>query len=258
MGLGGRREKQVIAADPRNTRWLNDTSSPGHRLLTGMGYDPANANSSQNKTGLYGHESSKRLKQIPIAKSGMEGIGFKPTGPGANVALGALPTRMTAGPGSLASAASSIFSKLGSRAALQFVTAGASKEVINKSKTEGGEFGGLLARLNAAASASATPEPVETEVVDVVIQETVEVDSAAVETEDEDGGRQRKKQRKLDKAAEKAQKKEAKLAKKLAKLSKEHSAESGTDSASTTPVNAAAETIPIPAETAVRVQHWNA
>lgn len=254
MGLGGRREKQIIAADPRNTRWLNDTSSPGHRLLTGMGYDPANANSSQNKTGLYAHESSKRLKQIPMAKAGMEGIGFKPNGPGANVALGALPTRMTGGPGSLASAASSIFSKLGSRAALQFVTAGASKEVINKSKTEGGEFGGLLARLNAAASASATPEPVEPDVVEVVVQETIEVANPV--EEDEDAEHQRKKQRKLDKAAEKAQKKEAKLAKKLAKLSKEQTAESGTDSASVSA--ATTETTPIPTETAVRMQHWNA
>lgn len=72
----------------------------------------------------------------------------------------------------MASAASNIFSKLGSRAALQFVTAGSSKEVINKAKTEGGEFGGLLARLNAASSASATPEPaeVELEVTEVVVE----------------------------------------------------------------------------------------
>ena len=135
MGLGGRREKQVIAADPRNTRWINDTSSPGHRLLSSMGYDPANANSSQHKVGLYGHNTSKRLRQIPIAKAGMEGIGFKPNGPGANVALGALPSRM-GGPATMASAASNIFSKLGSRAALQFVTAGSSKEVINRAKID--------------------------------------------------------------------------------------------------------------------------
>ncbi|KAK9899332.1 hypothetical protein P389DRAFT_168293 [Cystobasidium minutum MCA 4210] len=260
MGLGGRREKQIITADPRNTRWLNDTSSPGHRLLAGMGYDPAIANSSEKKTGLYGHESSKRLKQIPIAKGGMEGIGFKPAGSGANVALGALPTRMAA-PGSLASAASSIFSKLGSRAALQFVTAGASKEVINRSKTEGGEFGGLLARLNAAAaSASATPEPEATEVVEVVVQETSEGDTPVnEEDEDEDERRRRKKQRKLEKAAEKAEKKERKLAKKLAKASKEQSNDSATDSAASPSVTTPSE-LPVdaPSANALRMQHWNA
>lgn len=260
MGLGGRREKQVIAADPRNTRWINDTSSPGHRLLTGMGYDPANASSSQHKVGLYAHESSRRLKQIPIAKSGMEGIGFKVSGPGANVALGALPTRMTSGPGSMASAASSIFSKLGSRAALQFVTAGASKEVINRSKTEGGEFGGLLARLNAANSASATPEPAsEEEGATAVLSETAEVrlELEEVEADGEENDERRRKKRKLEKAAEKAAKKERKLAKKLAKASKEGNADSGTDTAASV-VASTSESPAVPPETAKRIQHWNA
>jgi hypothetical protein len=254
MGLGGRREKQVIPADPRNTRWINDTTSPGHRLLSSMGYDPANANSSQHKVGLYGHETSKRLRQIPIAKGGMEGIGFKPSGPGANVALGALPSKMAGAP-TMASAASSIFSKLGSRAALQFVTAGSSKEVINKAKTEGGEFGGLLARLNAASSASATPEPMDLKVTELAV-----VQMGAVESEDEGDEdtdkRQRKKQRKLEKAA----KKEAKLAKKLAKRSsKKQSSESGTDSSAAIPTPVIlAETAQLPVENIQRIQHWNA
>lgn len=257
MGLGGRREKQVIAADPRNTRWINDTSSPGHRLLSSMGYDPANANSSQHKVGLYGHNTSKRLRQIPIAKAGMEGIGFKPNGPGANVALGALPSRM-GGPATMASAASNIFSKLGSRAALQFVTAGSSKEVINRAKTEGGEFGGLLARLNAAASsASATPEPIEVEVTEIVTEGTEVVESETEDEgdEEEDDRRKRKKQRKLEKAA----KKERKLAKKLAKRSKDQTAELGTDSSAATsaPVSAS-ETTQVPPENVKRIQHWNA
>lgn len=253
MGLGGRREKQVIPSDPRNTRWINDTSSPGHRLLSSMGYDPANANSSQHKVGLYGHNTSKRLRQIPIAKGGMEGIGFKPSGPGANVALGALPSKMAGAP-SMASAASSIFSKLGSRAALQFVTAGSSKEVINKAKTEGGEFGGLLARLN-AASASATPEPMDVEVTELVVVQTSAVESEDENDEDTDK-RQRKKQRKLEKAA----KKEAKLAKKLAKSSsKKQSSESSTDSSAevSTPV-IPLETAQLPVETIQPIQHWNA
>lgn len=276
MGLGGRREKQVIAADPRNTRWINDTSSPGHRLLTSMGYDPSNGNASDNKTGLYGHNSTKRLRAIPVAKAGMEGIGFKPNGPGANVALGALPSRGgTTGPGSVASAASNIFAKLGSRAALQFVTAGASKEVINRSRTEGGEFGGLLARLNAA---SATPEATEDDEADSANEQPVASGSSsqARQVVDEDVAlgtssgsdcdseeRQRKRQRKLEKAA----KKERKLAKKLAKLSAsasaEQSAESGTDtSASVAASPGAANSTPsgvsLPQENVRRIAHWNA
>jgi hypothetical protein len=229
MGLAGRREKQVIALDPRNTKWANDTSNPGHRLLANMGWKAADnaasdasaseSDSKTRKTGLMAHESSKKLRKIPIPKSGMEGIGYRPnTGAAANVASGALPG--SGAGGSMSNAASSVFSRLGSKAALQFVSAGASKEVINKAKTEGGEFAGLLQRLNAAAasasasastSASASPAPEVTE---------------GGENEDEDvsadagAGEETKQQRRERRRKRKAEKEEARAAKKARKHAK--------------------------------------
>lgn len=38
MGLSGRKDKQVIGPDPRNTRWANDTGKLGFKLLSGMGW----------------------------------------------------------------------------------------------------------------------------------------------------------------------------------------------------------------------------
>jgi hypothetical protein len=159
MGLGGRREKQVIGADPRNTKWANDTSNPGHRLLSSMGWKADGAaTENEKRSGLMAHASTKRLRVIPVPKAGMEGIGYRPNAAAAASVSLALPGSGGGGTGSRASTASSIFARMGSKAALQFVSAGATKEVINKAKTEGGEFQGLLARLN-AASASASPAP---------------------------------------------------------------------------------------------------
>lgn len=221
MGLAGRREKQVIALDPRNTKWVNDTNNPGHRLLANMGWKASDNTASDasasdsdvktRKTGLMAHESSKRLRKIPIPKSGMEGIGYRPnTGAAANVASGALPGSSAGG--SMSSAASSVFSRLGSKAALQFVSAGASKEVINKAKTEGGEFAGLLQRLNAAAAASAAssasaspaPEPI----------------AESGQNEDEEVAGETKEQRRESRRKRKAEKEEQRAAKKARKLAR--------------------------------------
>lgn len=220
MGLAGRREKQVITLDPRNTKWANDTSNPGHRLLANMGWKAADgtgsdasaseSDSKRPKTGLMAHESTKRLRKIPIPKSGNEGIGYRPnTGAAANVASGALPG--SGAGGSMSSAASSVFSRLGSKAALQFVSAGASKEVINKAKTEGGEFAGLLQRLNAAAAAatastSASPSPAS----EIAEGGENEEDQQA---ETKEQRRERRRKRKAEREEQRAAKKARKLAK---------------------------------------------
>ena len=158
MGLGGRRDKQRIVEDPRNTKWLNDESSPGHRLLRSMGWKPdSDSSRSALKTGLMAHHSTKRLRAIPIAKSGAEGIGYKPDGAIASASLEQLPSRPSTAQIGIASAASSVFTRLGSKAALKFVSAGANAEVVSRAKTDGGEFQGLLQRLNAATARVEAP-----------------------------------------------------------------------------------------------------
>lgn len=199
MGLGGRRERQRITDDPRNTKWINDESSPGQRLLRSMGWTP-DSDSDAPKTGLMAFNGTKRLRAIPIPKTGMEGIGFRQNGPGAASATGALPSSTS---GSMASAASNMFSKLGSKAALQFVSAGASNEVINRAKTEGGEFASLLSRLN--ASASATPAATDTEQDDEEDRE-----NQPVQASEKAERKEQKRKRKLEKEA----KREAKRARK--------------------------------------------
>lgn len=200
MGLGGRRERQRITDDPRNTKWINDESSPGQRLLRSMGWTP-DSDSETPKTGLMAFSGTKRLRAIPLPKTGMEGIGFRQNGPGAASATGALPSSTS---GSMASAASNMFSKLGSKAALQFVSAGASNEVINRAKTEGGEFASLLSRLN--ASASATSAATDTE------QDEEDRENQPVQACEKAERKEQKKKRKLEKEA----KREAKRARKEA------------------------------------------
>lgn len=211
MGLGGRRQKQVIQADPRNTAWANNREGNGYKMLAQMGWKPeGERDPSEAASGLFAHESTRRLRAIPIAKAGMEGIGFKPNaannsaGPGLG---GAAP-----GGGSMASAASSMFSRMGSKAALQFVTAGASKEVINRAKTEGGEFAGLLSRLNAAAT-STDASPAESDAEAEEDAEAAGETSIAKEGETKAERRERRRKRKAEKEA----KREAKRAKKAAK-----------------------------------------
>lgn len=206
MGLAGRKQKQIITADPRNTAWINDANNVGMRLLNSMGYvsPSADTGNEENKVGLMAYSGSKRLRAIPIAKSGMEGIGYRPSGGPAVSSVGALPTSIGSSSSGLASASSSVFSRLGSRAALQFVSAGASKEVINRAKTEGGEFAGLLQRLNAAAAEAAL---LDTNQADT----TVDGETNSMQGETKEERRERKRLRKLDKEEYKAAKKARKM-----------------------------------------------
>jgi Pin2-interacting protein X1 len=165
-----------------------------------MGWTP-DSDSETPKTGLMAFSGTKRLRAIPLPKTGMEGIGFRQNGPGAASATGALPSSTS---GSMASAASNMFSKLGSKAALQFVSAGASNEVINRAKTEGGEFASLLSRLN--ASASATPAATDTE------QDEEDRENQPVQASEKAERKEQKKKRKLEKEA----KREAKRARREA------------------------------------------
>merc|ERR1711939_747486 len=178
---------------------------------------------------------------IPTPKAGMEGIGYKPAGSAAaNNGIGALPTSNVGGSGgSMSNAASSVFSRLGSKAALQFVSAGASKEVINKAKTEGGEFAGLLSRLNAAATASQTPSEDEKDEAED-IENTRPSDNDAEEEgkgETKEERRARKKQRKLEKEAAKELKKAAK--KEKAAAASGSTSASASDSREPTPLTIA-------------------
>lgn len=226
MGLAGRKQKQVIQADPRNTAWINDKNNIGAKLLSSMGYvepgsaEASGASDSEPKIGLAGWVPNKRLRAIPAAKSGMEGIGYRAAGPNAASDVGALPMSL----GGLASASSTVFSRLGSKAALRFVSAGASNEVISRAKTEGGEFSGLLQRLNAAsAAASEAPTPRETTPDAGTLpsnQGSTHASTSALEAiETKEQRRERKRLRKLEKETRRAAK-EAKRAGKAAEVIK--------------------------------------
>ncbi|EPE28057.1 hypothetical protein GLAREA_04848 [Glarea lozoyensis ATCC 20868] len=40
MGLAGEKKRVKLSFDPNNTRWTNDTSSFGHRMMTSQGWEP--------------------------------------------------------------------------------------------------------------------------------------------------------------------------------------------------------------------------
>ncbi|KAL8280971.1 hypothetical protein RQP46_006650 [Phenoliferia psychrophenolica] len=87
MGLSGTKQKQRIPDDPRNTKWANDTSAPGFRLLSSMGWTPtapALGNvDSQSLISLGGGSTfSKKISVIPTAKDNTLGIGARKAGAG--------------------------------------------------------------------------------------------------------------------------------------------------------------------------------
>ncbi|EGG08110.1 uncharacterized protein MELLADRAFT_71542, partial [Melampsora larici-populina 98AG31] len=80
MGLSGRKEKQKIGDDPRNTKWARNEANPGFKLLSSMGWTP------EVKTlGLTGSSSTTMTTwkkspsgALPIIKSNTSGIGANP------------------------------------------------------------------------------------------------------------------------------------------------------------------------------------
>jgi hypothetical protein len=90
-------------------------------MLLSMGWSPSATTLNPNAS------PGQRKPVIPIAKEGTLGLGA---------------TRQTM--------ASSVFSRFGSHG-LKFVSAGAREEQLRRAKTEGNDFGGLLARLNSLA-----------------------------------------------------------------------------------------------------------
>jgi len=70
MGLAGRQEKQRISDDPRNTKWANDSSRRGFKLLKAMGWSP----DSQTLTPI-APDLNRSLHSVPVAKSDTLGIG---------------------------------------------------------------------------------------------------------------------------------------------------------------------------------------
>ncbi|TNY19765.1 Proteophosphoglycan 5 [Rhodotorula diobovata] len=166
MGLAGASKKQRIQDDPRNTRWAQDTSAPGFRLLASMGWNPESAptlGNAQSQAAILangGSVFSKRIASIPTAKDDTLGIGMKRGSAAAVVgSLKALGVPSATG----ANAATPLTSG--------FVTAGSMtpQDGVTGGGSGGGEFGNLLARLNKlkeqngtlSASASPAPEPSE-------------------------------------------------------------------------------------------------
>lgn len=123
-GLAGRKTKQKISEDPRNTKWANDTSRIGHQLLSKMGWtgDAATLKPAGESRAVFSH--------VPIVKDDTRGLG--------------------ANTPQASASASSLFSAFGSKG-LRFVSAGASNELIKRRITEGQDFSSLLQRLNESA-----------------------------------------------------------------------------------------------------------
>jgi hypothetical protein len=149
MGLAGASTKRKITDDPRNTRWRNDTSAPGFKMLTAMCVSRSRALPSASQLAHRGWTpESAALNPTTSAPAGRRALTSIPSAKDDTLGIGATPT----------TSASSVFAAFGSRAGLRFVTAGASDEVRRHRKTEGGEFASLLDRLNTSASASPAPE----------------------------------------------------------------------------------------------------
>jgi Pin2-interacting protein X1 len=171
MGLSGNTRKTKIPDDPRNTKWANDVSAPGFRLLSSMGWTPASPSlglaASQDLITAGGSRAfSKKISVIPIAKDDNLGIG----------------ARRGAGSGGMR--AMGVPMMLGGSAGMGFVTAApvvrdddgvVVPQIATATSGGGGEFGRLLERLNAANSArnSATPE------VEEVVEEEAKEETKA-------------------------------------------------------------------------------
>lgn len=182
MGLSGNTRKTKIPDDPRNTKWANDTSAPGFRLLASMGWTPSApalglATSQALIAAGGGNGFSKKVSIIPIAKDDNLGIGAR------------------RGAGSTGMRAMGLPMMIGGAAGMGFVTAAVASEDGSASPAPvggSGEFGRLLDRLNAANSARNSREASA---------------DAAVESDEAQG---EKKETKEERKARKAEKKELK------------------------------------------------
>ncbi|ORY80218.1 hypothetical protein BCR35DRAFT_304395 [Leucosporidium creatinivorum] len=140
MGLSGAKQKQRIPEDPRNVRWANDTSAPGFKLLSSMGWTPdapgLGLAASQDLIAAGGSTAyNKKISVIPLAKDDNLGIGARRGGAIGSIRAMGVPAVSGMGMG--------------------FVTAsGGAGEPKEQPKT-GGEFGRLLERLNKAKEEAA-------------------------------------------------------------------------------------------------------
>lgn len=144
MGLSGRKSKQRIGDDPRNTRWAKNQFNPGFKILSSMGWSPSttclgtSANSNEPV-----RSSWKRLpgSVLPIVQSTKSGLGSNPNQACSNSYLLGAPrfVRATQPTNSVETAlesTSSIENDLDRSNKIAIVTGG------------GGGFDDLLSRLN--------------------------------------------------------------------------------------------------------------
>jgi outer membrane biosynthesis protein TonB len=160
-----------------------DTNTPGYKMLLSMGWSPS--------TNTLNPDSAAQRKPstvVPIAKEGTLGLGA---------------TRATV--------ASSVFARFGSQG-LKFVSAGAKEEVLRRAKTEGGDFGGLLARLNKSATPTPTPAPPEEGSASVGERDSAAVSEADAAKEEKrkrkEAKREKKRKREQGEEEDGAEKKE--------------------------------------------------
>ncbi|KAH9449417.1 hypothetical protein MJO28_010542 [Puccinia striiformis f. sp. tritici] len=81
MGLSGRKEKQKIGEDPRNTKWAKNEANPGFKILSSMGWSPSTTSlGAAASTSEPVVSSWKRLPGsiLPVIKSSTSGLGANP------------------------------------------------------------------------------------------------------------------------------------------------------------------------------------
>jgi len=78
MGLAGRKEKQTIGEDPRNTKWAKNESNPGFKILSSMGWTPSITTLGSGSTGTAGGKTSWKRHPgaiLPVIKTTTSGLG---------------------------------------------------------------------------------------------------------------------------------------------------------------------------------------
>ncbi|OAV86477.1 hypothetical protein PTTG_01205 [Puccinia triticina 1-1 BBBD Race 1] len=81
MGLSGRKDKQKIGDDPRNTKWAKNESNPGFKILSSMGWTPSTTTLGAASAASEPVQSTwKRLPGaiLPVIKSTTSGLGANP------------------------------------------------------------------------------------------------------------------------------------------------------------------------------------
>ncbi|KNZ56549.1 hypothetical protein VP01_2379g3 [Puccinia sorghi] len=153
MGLAGRKEKQKIGDDPRNTKWAKNESNPGFKILSSMGWTPSITTLGPGSTTSTGGKTGwKRLPGaiLPVIKTTTSGLGANPAQASSSTYLSGAPRFVRA-----SQASSSVQSDV-EACVTDEKDPDQSAKIAIVSQGGGGGFDDLLSRLNHSATQSGT------------------------------------------------------------------------------------------------------